>query len=335
MHTFDQYTIDSTGNFLIGQLEKLDPKLNKPLMTFTWSRDIDLREDITIANDTASFLLAGYAETGGMSPNGISWISQGTDSISGVAVDVGKTPQPLHLWGKELKWTVVDLAKSQALGEGIDVTYYDVMQKAYNQNVDQVVYTGDTLKGFTGLCNSSYVSNVANVPTAGSTSPTSNTTSTKWADKTPVAILADVNETLNSAWQASAWSVFPNRLLLPPGSMSYLTSTIISVNGQAGGMSLLRFIRENNIANEQGQDLQILPLKWLNGRGTGGTAGDATTVNRMVAYHKSPDYVRYPLTDLQRTPLEYRSIYQAVTYYGRLGQMEFIYPETFAYRDGI
>ncbi len=37
-------------------------------MTFTWSRDIDLREDITIANDTASFLLAGYAETGGNEP---------------------------------------------------------------------------------------------------------------------------------------------------------------------------------------------------------------------------------------------------------------------------
>ncbi len=80
---------------------------------------------------------------------------------------------------------VVDLAKSQALGEGIDVTYYDVMQKATTRTSIRVVYTGDTLKGFTAS------------PTAA-TSPTSpmwpprdrrarpaTRASTKWQDKLP------------------------------------------------------------------------------------------------------------------------------------------------------
>jgi len=335
MMTFDRATVDSTGNFLVGQLERLDPKLHQPLMSFTWSRDIPLRQDITIANDVSSFLLASFANQGGINPNGVSWISQSTNEISGVAIDAGKTPQPLHLWGKELKWTVVDLAKSQLLGEGIDTTYYNAMQLGYNTDVDQVTYIGDTTYNFSGLTNHASVTNVAAVPAAGSTSPTGNSASTKWKDKTPVAILADFNELLNSAWEASAWSVFPNKVGLPPSAMSYLTSTIISVNGLAGGVSLLRFIRENNIANEQGQTLEIVPMKWLNGGGTGGTRGDPSTVNRMIAYNQNDEYVRYPLTELLRTPLQFDSIWQKLTYYGRLGQLECVYPETLAYRDGI
>jgi hypothetical protein len=41
------------------------------------------------------------------------------------------------------------------------------------------------------------------------------------------------------------------------------------------------------------------------------------------------------MTPLQRTPLEWRSIYNLTTYYGRLGVIEVVYPETILYRDGI
>jgi hypothetical protein len=55
----------------------------------------------------------------------------------------------------------------------------------------------------------------------------------------------------------------------------------------------------------------------------------------MVAYTKDEDRVRFPMVPLQRTPLEYRSIFQLTTYFGRLGVVEFVYPETMLYRDGI
>ena len=64
------------------------------------------------------------------------------------------------------------------------------------------------------------------------------------------------------------------------------------------------------------------------GRGTAGT-------DRMMAYTKDRSRLRYPLVPLQRTPLEFRSIYQLTTYFGRLGQVEFVYPETAAFGDGI
>ena len=55
----------------------------------------------------------------------------------------------------------------------------------------------------------------------------------------------------------------------------------------------------------------------------------------MVAYTKDAKRVRYPLVPLQRTPLEYRSIFHLTTYFGRLGCVEFVYPETIQYADGI
>jgi hypothetical protein len=77
-----------------------------------------------------------------------------------------------------------------------------------------------------------------------------------------------------------------------------------------------------------GRPLNIQPLKWLVGRGVGGT-------DRMLAYTNDRSRVRFPLVPLQRTPLEYRSIFQLTTYFGRLGVVEFPYPETLAYADGI
>jgi hypothetical protein len=91
----------------------------------------------------------------------------------------------------------------------------------------------------------------------------------------------------------------------------------------------MRYLQENSLSNVQnGKPLNILPLKWSVGRGAGGT-------NRMVAYSKNYDRVRYPLTPMSRTPLEWRSLYNITTYYCRLGVLEMVYPETVGYRDGI
>ena len=57
--------------------------------------------------------------------------------------------------------------------------------------------------------------------------------------------------------------------------------------------------------------------------------------DRMVVYSQKKEYVRYPMTMLQRTPIQYVSLYHAMTYYCRLGVLEVVYPETIGYRDGL
>ena len=65
MLTFDQRTVDSTGVFLVGELERLDQTMHEPLASVTWSRDIDLRSDVSIADETSSFTNSTFAAAGG------------------------------------------------------------------------------------------------------------------------------------------------------------------------------------------------------------------------------------------------------------------------------
>ena len=55
----------------------------------------------------------------------------------------------------------------------------------------------------------------------------------------------------------------------------------------------------------------------------------------MVVYTQDKNRVRFQMVPLQRTPLEYRSIYHLTTYFGKLGVVEMVYPETVMYADGI
>jgi len=55
----------------------------------------------------------------------------------------------------------------------------------------------------------------------------------------------------------------------------------------------------------------------------------------MFAYVQDPVRVRFPLVPLQRTPLEYRDIRQITTYFGRIGGVEMVYPETCGRRSNL
>lgn len=325
MMTFDARTVDSTGAFLIGELERLDQTLHEPLVSVSWSRDIELRDDVAIGDEVSSFTNSTFAAAGGINPRGKSWIGKDTNAISGISLDIGKTATPLHLWGMELSYTLPELESSQRLGRPIDVQKYDGLKLKWQMDTDEQVYVGDTELTRYGLLNSPLVTNVANVVTGFNATP-------QWTTKTPDQILADVNELITSVWQASGWAVIPSELRLPPMQYGWLVSQKVS---DAGNVSLLKFLQENNIASSNGQKLNIQPLKWLIGRGIGGTPGVLGTVDRMVAYTNDKNRVRFPMVPLQRTPLEYRSIYQLTTYFGRLGSVEFVYPETVGYRDGV
>lgn len=325
MMTYDSRTIDSTGAFLIGELERLDPTMHDPLVGYTWSRDIDLREDVTIADEVSSFSNNAFAAAGGINPTGKSWIGKNTNAITGIALDIGKTAQPLFLWGMEISYTIPELESAAKLGRPIDVSKLNGLKIKHNMDIDEMVYVGDTTVNVNGLVNHPSVTNVAAVANGAGGTP-------QWATKDPDEILADVNELLSSVWEASAWAVMPSELRLPPQQYSYLVSQKVS---SAGNVSILKFLEENNLAGANGQRLNIQPLKWLIGRGVGGTPGVLGTVDRMFAYTKDQDRVRYPLVPLQRTPLEYRSLYHLTTYFGRLGVLEVVYPETIGYRDGI
>lgn len=313
MQTFDQRTIDGTGAFLVGELERLDQTLNAPLVSYTWTRDIQLREDVSIADDISSWTNTSFAAAGsGANPNGKNWVGKDSTAIAGVNVNIDKAGNPLNLWGMELGWTVIELKAAEQVGRPIDTQKYEGMQLKWQMDNDEQVYIGDSALNLKGLLNLDGV--------------TLNNAPQTWAASTNDQILDSVNSVLTDAWKASAYSLVPTELRVPPDQYALLASRKVS---EAGNMSLLTYLSTNTIAfHNNGQPLEIKAIKWLKGRGVGGK-------DRMIAYTNDKKYVRYPLVALRSIPIQYRGLYQLVTYYGKLGAVEPVYRETIAYKDGI
>jgi hypothetical protein len=333
----DGRTVDSTGAFLVGELERLDQELHMPLAEISYLRDIELREDVTIADDVTSFTLSTYASSGGLGTgasigNGKSWIGRNTTQIANINLDIGKIPHPLRPWGEEVKWTIFELESAARAGRPIDDQKHEGLKLKHQMDTDEQVYIGDTGTGDLGLVNASSAVGgqaavtVTNLPNGALGSP-------NWANKTPVEILADFNAGLTLVWAASAWAVIPQEVRIPPAQFGMLSTELVS---QAGNVSILKYIEDNNILTAAGRGkLNIQPLKWLIGSGAGGTVGTTGTVDRMLIYTNEKRRVRFPMTMLQRTPIQYDGIYQKCTYFGRLGVVEWVYPETAGYFDGL
>jgi hypothetical protein len=333
--THDGRTVDSTGAFLVGELERLDQTLHDPLASVTWGRDIDLREDVTIADEVSSFTLSQYGSSSSLGAgqgigNGKAWMGKDTNQLSGISLDISKQVFPLTPWAMELKYTILELESAAKLGRPIDQQKYEGLQLKHQMDIDEMVYFGDTNLGLKGLLNNTQVGYSANVATVAG--------NTTWLAKINAgsydAVTADVNTLLTSVWQNSAYAVVPSRLLIPPAAFGLISTAKVS---SAGNVSILKYIQENNILTTSGRGkLEIYPCKWCNGIASGGTIGTSGAgFDIMCAYTKDKKRVRYPMTLLQRTPVQYNSMWHMVAYFCRLGQLEIVYPETIGYSVGL
>lgn len=311
-------TFDSTLAYFVNQLDNLDRKLYEPLYNVTWGRDINLRTGITMANESTSFIRSNIGGIGTQNAQGKPWISPNTTTLPGVSVNGERVVLPLRLLGQEISYTSVELERSQLIGQPIDTQKFDAMNIMYQMNTDEMVYVGDTDVGAKGLLNSSLVTTGAVANGAAGTPA--------WATKTPDEILKDVNDMVTAAWQASGFAVCPDKVLLPPAQLAYISSQKVS---NAGNVSILQFLEDNSIALRiNGRKLEIQPVKWLTGRGASGA-------DRMVAYTNQEDKVRFPMVPVRRETPYYLGIKFNAPYIWAFGEVEFLYPETVIYRDGI
>lgn len=312
-------TFDSTLAYYVNQLDNLDKKLYEPLFSVTWGRDIKLRTGITMANESTSFIRSNIGAIGTQSASGKPWISPNTTTLPGVSINGERVTLPLRLLGQEVSYSSVELERSQLLGQPIDAQKFNALNVLYQMNTDEMVYIGDSAVGAEGLLNSTLV-------TAASVTADGSGSSTLWSTKTPDQILRDVNDMITAAWQDSGFSVCPDKLLLPPTQYAYIASQKIST---AGNVSILTFLEDNSISlRVNGRKLDIQPVKWLTGRGTAGS-------DRMVCYTNDEERVRFPMVPIRRETPYYLGIKFNAPYIWAFGEVEFVYPETVVYRDGI
>ena len=319
-NSYTQSFYDSTGAFLEGELEVVEQTLHLPLNVVTFHLDLLPRKDVTIADDWASWTNSSYASGGGLSATGKSWAAKRANAIPAVELDIKKTIQELPVWSKSVDWTIIEIEQSQKLGRPVDIQKVTALQTLWNQDIDNQAYLGDAELGVYGLANSPAITNHSNAVTGG------------WASASASQILADIRELEESVYQTSGYAAAPTKLLVPAQLFAYITQPLV-IGGVPVAMSIKQYLAENSLCNSiNGFPLDIQPRKWL---GTSITAPNALSSNTMVAYTPNYDFVRFPWTPLQHTPIEYRDIRMLTTYFGRIGAPEIVYPSSIGTRANL
>ncbi len=191
--------------------------------------------------------------------------------------------------------------------------------------MDANVYVGFEEYGTYGLVNH---------PDAVETTAANNKAgdSSKWKDKTPDEILADINAALTAVWAANGYDLdaLPNHILLPYEQYNYILTTKVT---ELATETIYDYVMRNNIAAKNGDrgGLFIGATNWCKGAGT-------TQKDRMVVYVNHERFVKMdelvPLSRIMSQPNVANVCYDTA-YMANLSEVELYYPTSIQYVDGI
>ena len=304
--------------FLEKQLEKCDPKILEPLSSTLWPRDMPVKTGGGFL-ENVSVVDVQYASTG----NGEnSLIFNTANDIPVMQADFGKTISRVFNWAQYLRISYIEKQKFQNIALNLEETLNKGIHLEFDRFCDTNVYTGFTKVASTGLLNNA---NVTRVTAAPHTDLGSDTT---WDDKTADEILKDFNDALTAVWSANdmAEDALPNQILIPVYQFGQLVTRKV---GTTGDKSILTYIKENNIVTQQGKNLEIFPCKYCYHAGTDSS-------DRMVVYINDVEKIRYHQTaPLRRLTTETADLSFKTPYVAQVSEVEFLYPTTVYYVDGI
>jgi len=302
--------------FLQKQLELLDPKIMEPLAGVDWPRDMPVRTGGGFV-ENVSVIDVSYASTGG--EDDALFVENGND-IPVMQADFNKDVSKVFNFQEYMRIGYVEQQKFRKLALNLEDTMNKGIRLHLDKTIDRNVYVGFGKANTTGLLNNAAIvrSTVANG--AGGTAT--------WATKTADEILADVNDLLAAIWTANdcASDALPNHILVPVEQFGALVTRKVSSDSER---SILTYILENNLTNQQGGNLVISPSKWCKGIGAGNT-------DRMVGYINEEDRVRFTQSvPLQRLQTEIHNMGFHTPFVSQFSEVQFVYPTTVRYADGI
>jgi hypothetical protein len=227
-----------------------------------------------------------------------------------------------HLAGIGYEWNTQEMQRAARLGRSLS------SDKAMSADLaaQKFVYTigmtgknpaGANEKGWTGFTND------ANVP-ATQVAADGTSSGRAWSTKTPDQILRDVNAALNAPQTNTLDTFIADSLALPISAYNELANTRV---GDAGSISILTFLKENN---SYGPSLNIVSSRALETAGTGSS-------RRMVAYTKNPQVLRFMLPGPHQflPPFQKSSMTYEVGGIMNVGGLDVRIPKAMAYYDSF
>ena len=307
----DSYT------FLMKELEKVDEKIIEPLTGTDWPRDMPVITGGGLLESIVSVDVT-YASSGRDEDN---LIFDATNDIPVVQADMSQSVARCFNFAEYMSFSTLEREKMINVGRDPETFLNKGIRLHCDKAIDRSVYRGFDKVNSTGLVNSRIVSRVGS-PAVG----TGN--SSRWADKTADQILNDINTLIAGIWKACDCSsdALPNHILVPVEQFGLLVTRKVSDDSER---SILTYVLENNLTNQQGGHLVISPCKWCSGIGTSGT-------DRMVCYINDVSKICFNLTQpLRRMETEYAEMRIKIPYIAQFSEVRFFYYETVRYMDGI
>lgn len=317
----DDAGIASGQAFLTSELEKRDMMVRTPLTSFTYTRDLPIR----VGGGWSEFVSAmqvGYGITGGSGEGIVA--SAGANGIPMVQADFSKGLFKTHMIaaGTRVQW--IDMQRGNMTGRNMDSLLRDGLRMTYDKHMDENAYVGFKTYGTTGLLNNPD----ALITDAAATGASSGTT---FKSKTPDQILNDINTAILTAWARAEYDLDAvlNHIVMPYEQYNYLATTRVS---ELAEKTVLTFLLENNVANQNGSDLFIGATAWCKGAAADGSS------DRMVVYCNKERFLAMdelvPLTRAMTSPNTQFFCYDTA-YAGNVSEVEVFYSETIVYVDKI
>ena len=248
-------------------------------------------------------------------------IFDATNDIPVIQADLSQSIARCFNFAEYLSFSVLEREKMRSVGRDPEAFLNKGIRLHCDKIIDQNVYTGFTRVSSTGLINNPRIMRVSSPATGTGNSST-------WADKTADQILDDINTLIAGVWKVCDCSsdALPDHILVPVEQFGLLVTRKVSDDSER---SILTYVLENNLTNQQGGHLVISPCKWLSGAGS-------NYADRMVCYINSPDKICFNLTQpLRRMDTEYAEMRIKTPYIAQFSEVRFLYTQTVRYMDGI
>ena len=144
LKTYDRLTVDSAGSFMNSELKRLDQRLHMPLMSTTWGRDINVRTDVSMADEISSYTNSTFSVAPGIAGSGKSWASKDGNAIVDTGLDISARPGRICQSGRSRSlWTIPELLSAMRQGRPLDAQMIEALNRKYQLDVDWEVYMGD------------------------------------------------------------------------------------------------------------------------------------------------------------------------------------------------
>lgn len=261
------------------------------------------------------------------------WQSGGAKDIPLADVNLDMVSTTFDMFALGYQWNLEELGKAQFSNYPLTTNRAKRARRGADEFLYNLTLVGSTVKGWTGLINSSHVTPIA-LPADGTGSVRYWVGNDGVGTKTPAQIVRDINLVLLG--QPGPGRVIKDTLLLPDAALDYIVAT--PYGATSPNLSIMQYVMANNeYTRRTGQPLTIKSLDQLKDAATSTTSPSSAGMGRMVGYRNTPDYMKLWVP----MPFQFLPVYQdgplnfVVPGICRSGGVDMLQPNGMAYGDGV